>query len=357
LVGAFSLSHDRIDWTLKGSEWAFSAIEPYAVDASTRKLALAGGSYVRLIDMHSGEETFCRNPWLSQVHTVHFSADGRRLLVASAGFDAVVEFDTDIGGVLWEWFAWDHGYDRSTLGHHVVRDAEKRDALMAMGREAVLVDDPSKFRFGVPTRLIPAHLNSARYDVNGRILVCLFHQGAGIVIDRVTGKVQEVVSGLVNPHKLSRRRRGGYFISDTRAGKLVFIDESHCCAGEITLGGLPGLERQECLGEFLQNTTELREDLFACVDIHRNTLWLVDVARRKFRGVKFPREWSVHDVASLGKERVSRIGQLVGRSFGKVEAIEEGEGKRITHFSPSGQEIATFKFDAEGRVGGLDIAM
>ena len=50
------------------------------------------------------------------------------------------------------------------------------------------MDDPWKFEFGVPTRLCPARLKSARYDVDGKILVSLFHQGAGIIIDKATGE-------------------------------------------------------------------------------------------------------------------------------------------------------------------------
>ncbi|MGB7946099.1 MAG: hypothetical protein WCH75_00310, partial [Candidatus Binatia bacterium] len=126
-----------------------------------------------------------------------------------------------------------------------------------------LVDDPAKYEFGIPTRHKPAHVNSAGYDSDGKILVTLFHQGAGYVIDRYTGEARQVISGLVNPHKLSRRKRGGYFISDTRRGKLIFLDEKYRPQYEIFFGGMPGIERSQQLSEYLQNTTELREDLFA----------------------------------------------------------------------------------------------
>ena len=65
---------------------------------------------------------------------------------------------------------------------------------------------------------------------------------------------------------------------------------------------MPGIVRSHQLSEYLQNATELREDLFACIDIHRSSLWLIDVKRRKYRGIKFPVEWSVHDVARLRRE-------------------------------------------------------
>lgn len=356
LVVGFTLSHDRLDWSLAESEWAFSALEPYAVDAWGDKMALSGGNYVWLIDMDSGQIVPCRHPWLSQAHTAHFSGDGKRLLVASAGFDAVFEFDTRNGQVLWEWFAWEHGFDRSKLGHYVVRSPERREILTAAGEEVLLVDDPGKFDFGIATRMSPAHLNSACYDGDGKILVTLFHQGAGYIVDKATGEAREVVSNLVNPHKLARRKRGGYFISDTRRGKLVFVDDQYRCVREIALTGMPGVERPESLSEFLQNTTELKDDLFACIDIHRNTLWLVDVRRRRYRGIKFPVEWSMHDISSLTKRHQLRVRGLVGSAFGKIEASAREE-KVIRHFSPDGREIKALRFDAHGRNKDLDVEM
>ena len=354
IVAAFSLAHDRFDWTLAESKWAFSIVEPYGVDAWGNKMALATAKYVQLIDMDTGEARFCQNPWLNQAHTVEFSADGRKLLVGSAGFDAVFEFDTATGEVVWQWFAWDHGFDRSKLGHYVVRSTARSRALAAMGHEVLLVDDPAKYEFGIPTRQKPAHLNSACYDSDGKILVTLFHQGAGYVVDRNTGEAKEVISGLVNPHKLSKRKRGGYFISDTRKGKLISLDEKYRPEYEIALAGTPGVERSPHLSEYLQNTTESREDLFACIDIHRSSLWLIDVKRRRYRGIKFPVEWSVQDVASLGQGHGLRIGSLVGTQFGKVAAFAR-QLKIIHHFSVEGREIMNLALDRQGRNIGLDI--
>jgi hypothetical protein len=356
IVAAFSLAHDRFDWSLADSKWAFSAVEPYGVDAKRNMMALATANSVRLIDMDTREGRFCQNPWLNQAHTVEFSADGKKLLVGSAGFDAVFEFDTASGEVVWQWFAWDHGFDRSKLGHYVVRSAAKFRRLAAMGHEVMLVDDPAKYEFGIPTRQKPAHLNSACYDSDGRILVTLFHQGAGYVVDRNTGNAQEVISGLMVPHKLSRQKSGGYFISDTKRGKLIFLDEKYRRKYEIALAGTPGVARSPQLSEFLQNTTELREGLFACIDIHRSSLWLIDVKRRTYRGIKFPAEWSVHDVASLGRQHRLRIGSLVGTQFGKVAAFAR-QLKIIHHFSADGREITALVLDAEGRNKQLDVEM
>jgi hypothetical protein len=353
IVAAFPLAYDRFDWSLSEAKWAFSSIEPYGVDASGNKMALATAKSVQLINMDTGEARLCHNPWLNQGHTVEFSPDGKKLLVGSSGFDAVFEFDTESGEVVWQWFAWDHGFDRSKLGYHVVRSEARRRALTATGHEVLLVEDPKKYPFGIPTRQKPAHLNSACYDSYGRILVTLFHQGAGYVIDRNTGETKEVISGLSNPHKLSRRKRGGYFISNTKGGKLIFLDERYRPEYEVALAGTPGVARSPQLSEFLQNTTELREDLFASVDIHRSSLWLIDVKRRRYRGIKFPAQWSVHDVASVGRNLDQRIGNLASTRFGKVAAFAR-QLKTIHHFSVDGREITALALDSQDQYRGLN---
>ena len=133
LVAAFPLMRDRLDWSLAESRWAFSVIEPYGIDICGNKIALATAKSVQLIDMHTGETRSCQHSWLNQGHTVEFSPDGKKLLVGSSGFDAVFEFDTESGEVVWEWFAWDHGFDRSKLGHYVVRSEAKCKALESYG--------------------------------------------------------------------------------------------------------------------------------------------------------------------------------------------------------------------------------
>jgi hypothetical protein len=204
IVAAFSLADDQIDWSLAEAKWAFSAVEPYGVDATRNKMALATAKSVQLINLDTGEAKLCHNPWLNQAHTVEFSPDGKTLLVGSSGFDAVFEFDTESGEIVWQWFAWDQGFDRSKLGHYVVRSISRYEALTAVGHEVLLIEDPEKYPFGIPTRQKPAHLNSACYDSHGRILVTFFHQGAGYVIDRNTGGHRSDFRSL-QPHKLKAK--------------------------------------------------------------------------------------------------------------------------------------------------------
>ena len=166
-------------------------------------MALATAKSVRLIDMDTGQARSCHNPWLNQGHTVEFSPTERNSWldqpVSTRFLNLIRQAEMSFGSGS----PWDHGFDRSNLGHYVVRSAARYRALDPIRHEVLLVDDPAKYEFGIPTRRKPAHLNSAGYDSDGKILITLFHQGGGYVVDRYTGEARQVISGLINPHKLS----------------------------------------------------------------------------------------------------------------------------------------------------------
>ncbi len=219
------------------------------------------------------------------------------------------------------------------------------------GHKVVLVDDPSQHELGIPTRFCPVHINGAFYDREENVLVTLFQQGAAIRVDKATGKTTDIASGLINPHKLHPRSEGGYYVADTRRGELLLLDDGFQVERRISLRTAPGEVRSATLTEFLQSVSELQDGLFACVDIHRSTLWLIDVNARRYRGVRFPREWSVHDIAL--DTCAPAMKDLVSKIFGRADAtVDAGGGKRICHFSLEGSENTTYILDADGRTPG-----
>lgn len=356
LVAAYSLAHSRFTWDLADAEWSFSSLEPYGIDVFDNLIALCGGNYVEIVDMDSGVKRSFQHPWLRQAHSVQFSGDGSRLLVSSSGFDAIFEFEVSTAETCWEWFAWDNGFDRSRLGEYYVRTRERGEELAAQGHDVVLVDDPSLHELGIPTRFCPVHINGAFYDRDENVLVTLFQQGAAIRVDRATGAATTIASGLVNPHKFHPRNGGGYYAADTRRGELLLFDDRFQVERRISLREAPGEVRSASLTEFLQSVTELDDGLFACIDIHRSTLWLIDVNARRYRGVVFPREWAVHDITL--NPCSSAMSDFVSRTFGCVDATVDAQGgKQIRHFSLEGTENTTYLLDADGRIqqGEIDI--
>jgi hypothetical protein len=351
LVAAYSLAHDRFTWDLADAEWSFSSLEPYCIDVFDNLMALCGGNYVEVLDMGTGVKRSLTHPWLRQAHSVQFSRDGRRLLVSSSGFDAIFEFDVATGKTCWEWFAWDNGFAQSRLGEYYVRTRERAEQLAAMGHKVILVDDPSRHELGIPTRFCPVHINGAFYDPDENVFLTMFQQGAAIRVDKTTGEATSIASELINPHKFHPRSGGGHYVADTRRGELLLLDNDFEVERRVSLSGAPGEVRSATLTEFLQSVSELDDGLFACVDIHRSTLWLIDVDAKRYRGITFPREWSVHDIALDPCPRTMK--DLVGRIFGRVDAAIDGEGnKRIRHFAAGGSENTTYFLDADGRTPG-----
>ena len=147
------------------------------------------------------------------------------------------------GEVVWQWFAWDHGFDRSKLGHYVVRSAARCRALAPWVTKCfwwtirkVRIRHSHSSKTGTSQQ--PRATSS---DGRKSVVSFLPIKETGYVVNHNTGDAHEVISGLSNPHKLSRRKRGGYFISDTRRGKLIFFDERYSPKYEIALAGTRGV--------------------------------------------------------------------------------------------------------------------
>ncbi len=317
MIAAFDLSVDSVSDNLDNTRLAFKMPEPHNVRFVNGKMLIAGNDRIRMYDLNTGSLDEITHPWFAQIHTMDVSKDGSKILVASSGFDAIFEIDIATKKISWQWFAWDHGYNQSKLGHFVTASMDEARRLMESGSEVVYIQNPADYRgFGLPTRRRPVHLNAAHYDGDGNILVTLFHKGSAIVIDRATGTPREVISGMVNPHKLIRNGKHGYFVSSTREGRLIFTDNNFNAVREIFTSRLPGGRTFFSQGvEWLQNTTQLSEDIFAVVDIYRKTLWLLDIKRRTYRGINLPAAWALHDVFVVDRRLLTQVESLVSRGI------------------------------------------
>jgi len=162
LVAAFSLSHDRFTGLWPSRNGLFRA-RAYAIDVWGNKWGwparITSGSSI----WSPGEVKSCRDAWLSQSHTVQFLRRWKKASVVSSGFDAVIEFDTESGEVVWQWFAWDHGYiDRSGNIMWFVRP-KKQNAESDGGTKSCLWTS-REVRMRGSHSLCPAHLQQmSRY--------------------------------------------------------------------------------------------------------------------------------------------------------------------------------------------------
>lgn len=281
--------------------------EPFGLDQSGMRLAVAAGDEVRIYDVNQQVIHVYRNPWFAQLHSVYFSGDHARLLVVSTGFDTVLEFDLARKNLTWAWNAWDHGYDVSPAGMRVRRGSVDGDADTP---NLIVVDDPRDWNgFGLPTSLTAVHLNNACYQHNDSIFVTLFHHGRAVTVERSSGAAREVMTGLLNPHGFEPGWNGEYTVTDTRRGQVVFFGQGFELKYVLTFDACEPAHSRADLGEWLQNVLHLDGGLYGAIDIHRSCIWLFEPATRRYRKIAVDPDWAVQNVIAVDPLKVKMLQQ------------------------------------------------
>jgi len=325
--------------------------EPFGLDLLGKRFAVAAGNEVRVYDCESSVAHVYCNPWFAQLHSVHFSANGKRLLAVSTGFDTVLEFDLTDRKLTWAWNAWDHGYNTSPAGIRLTHGATGTDAT---SRNEIVIADPSRWNgFGLPTYLTASHLNNACYgDDDGTILITLFHQGRAVIVGRDSGKPQEVMTDLLNPHGFEPGWQGDYLVTDTRRGRVIFFDGELAVKCVLTVDGGEPTESRSGMGEWLQNVLHLQGGLYAAIDIHRSCIWLFDPATKRRRKVEVSQDWAVQNVIAVERQRLVELRRrpdqfpLIHHEVMDHESLMEASPS--SDFSgPSPKEASSFRSERE----------
>lgn len=302
---ATDLSHDFL--SIDNSILEDYPSEPTGLGVNKNKIAVGAGDTVELYDLEAKTKTLYKHPWFASIHTLEFSADGKRLLITSTGFDVIFEIDLPSGLIVWEWWAWDAGYDENPDHYRVTRAPVMNHLFEKMGLPVFRVSHPHEWQnkqgrvYGLPTKQRAEHLNSARYDEFGNILVTFFHSGRGLRVNYKTKESTVVLENLERPHGLMPRE-GGYLITDTQRGRFLFLNERMEPTGGVHVNELGGIQRDPDAPEWLQNTVKLRGHLFASIDIHRRKLWLIDVGSKRYRGLEIPEDWALQEVHSANEQ-------------------------------------------------------
>lgn len=312
-----TLDQERLDeTTLADSVQRIDCLEPYHVAINGRSIAYTAGPQFKWRDYRSNQAQTFTNEWMAYLHTVDFSADGRRILTVSTGFDTIQEIDLATGQVCWEWNAWDHGFTYSPrIDTHFVR-SEAHAASLQNGNPAhnvTVIDDPSQLpREGLPTQATPLNLNGVFYGRSNQILATAYHRPELFVIER-NGRVRLINRQLAHPHSfrpLTIPDHNGYMVANTGAGQLLLLDETFAVVTKVDVSTLPAdASKKQGFGEWLQTVSVLypQRGLFAAVDALRNGIHLIDLPNRRRRFITNPPHWTIQTVICIPARLLAEI--------------------------------------------------
>ncbi|MGE4552066.1 MAG: hypothetical protein AB7D57_03080 [Desulfovibrionaceae bacterium] len=283
-------------------QWRREYREPRHFRQHGAKALLTEVNRVVELDAQFQEAGEIRHPFFAFLHTVDISADGRRILVTSSGYDRLMEFEaTDHGyAESWSWVGWRHGFNPDENGLWVTDDKAEQRELEAKGIACRFVDPKDHGEQGLLTSERTVHPNVAVYDPHDgerSILLSCGKKGELYRVDRSTGDVNLVCDSLhCMPHGLVPYR-DGWAATDTTVGRWCVFDRDFRPLAEYLLRTLPGKPAYVGPAEWVQQCIPY-EDGFLALDANRGLL-AVDLSRRCYSVYSLDPEWCVQDVQTI----------------------------------------------------------
>jgi hypothetical protein len=247
------------------------------------------------IDSEGRELRDYRHPLFAFIHSIDLSPDGRRLLVDSPGYDTLIEIDLASGAAVWEWLAWEHGFNPGYDGVYLARRPDLYREYVVKGLRARLVEFERLGAHGLMTSARTDHPSSACYrpDDPTKFLVTLGHSGDVVEIDRGSGDWRHVVRGLaMMPHGILPHGQG-WMVTNTMRGECWLLSTLFELECKIVFAHLGGKPTELAENEWLQTVRALADDAFIGLDANRGLI-LVNPATRRYAVVPIDENWCVH---------------------------------------------------------------
>jgi len=273
--------------------------EPRGIDFHEKRFAFAAENIIYILS-EFGEQEKLSNPWFSYIHTVQFHPiDLNRIIISSSGFDLIQEYDYSTKKVMFEWLAWENGFNKALdpdTNQDIIltRDTSTAAELRARKIPYYLVTNPESDH--LPTAKRAAFINSVTYNPDNPefILATFFHEGKVYQINTSDNSSEVLLNNLKNPH-------GGHILNDnviatsTASGEIFVSDRNEL--KKISFKNLPGKpEGLEDL-EWIQNTLSIHNYLIA-IDSNRTSFIIIDLINKKYDQIPYDNNWAVQDMVS-----------------------------------------------------------
>lgn len=234
-------------------------------------LLAARHGVITLYSWHLEERgTFASHACFNDLHSLRNAAEAG-ILVASTGTDSVVEL-TPGGDVRWFWCALDQGLTTDSFGDSRTLDQQT-------DHRGIIYD----------TWLRTTHVNAAAPLGEDSILVTLFHQGVLGMIDRRTGTLVPVLTGLERPHAV-RWSNDLLTLADTARGRALagYLDDTSFTISMSVSIDTGWLQDCQLLGEY-----------WLLVDGENSRVLFMDVEGQLLAKDQFDPNWLLYEAALI----------------------------------------------------------
>ncbi len=287
--------------------------EPRGIHIDNQALAIAAENTIHIYEA-DGAYFRLTNPWFSYIHTVEFSPySSDTVLISSSGFDLIQEYNYKTGELLFEWLAWEHGFnsanDPETNREVILTRSEKEAAsLAAQQKKFTLISNPLTDH--LPTAKRAAFINSVSYHPTNPdlLLTTFFHEGRVYEIDKSDNSASLALENLKNPHG-GRKVEAGYMATSTGSGEVVIQKPEEQL--RISFVDLPGKPDELEKHEWIQNSTS-HNNLIISIDSNRTSFVIIDPAQKYYDLIPYNPDWAVQDlvmghVTEVQKEKLASL--------------------------------------------------
>lgn len=267
--------------TISGAGRVYEMDEPYSYDSCSTNGPLAFSSGNDLFLQINGLLYSVKHKLLRHIHSVRFSSDARRLLIASAGTDSVMEIGLFNGTtlevaphIIWTWSATENlEIPPEGLATHLrpysINGAEYLTGTMSQLSRDSEVSESYEGRES--NKIIVSSFKGAMF---------LLHIAANRVCD------SEQFTSRVTPHSST----SNHFV-ESRLGV------TNINGVDYTFNSYPvAITRDLKHGEWIQSVTMIKANTYIVVDSHRSCFWIIDLSNGTISAVSYDPKWAVQEV-------------------------------------------------------------
>ena len=276
-----------------------------------------------VFDMKTGQEIKrIRHPEFKLLHTVEFHPNKAKsdiVLISSSGVDRILEVNLKTEEIVYDWFAWEHGFYKNHLGmtlvekgkplppsnentlvlstdEYIERFKGKFVGDLEPGKEIYIVVDTyiGDPELGLETVFHTVHPNWAGYSADGtKILATFLMTGQAVEIDRATSETRVVLNNLSKPHGLVAFQ-GGYLVSDSRNGRVLHINHNYEILTNYDFSDLPFDNGDNFPTNWIQLSHLIGDgELIATVDSRRAIVFIWNPTTKEYSTYPYEAKWLV----------------------------------------------------------------